>query len=625
MAAIPGSVRVTGILAPTDSADTYPVTDAQYGLDGLRNFTGDTSSLTNITAQRRRAGMIAGIVSGSTRFYYRLNDEPWAYDQSDWTKLTLYDYTGDTAFTQVESQYWISGGTGTGLYNVNSGHNVLGEYSLAGGGFGNTVYGNYSIAVGGLRNVVSATTSFISSAAIAGSDNIIEDGIIIGGIFNTAHTGSLTSVIAGGTSNRISALTSFIGGGNLNRAEGIQSAVVGGSQNKAYAANSASIGGVSNSAVTSNSVTIGGSNNTTKGAYTVTIGGQNSVANGLHSVTIGAGLQSSGYSQTVLGVKNIPQGNPSTEIATDYVVIVGGGEVASGLQRNALAITKEGMIQMQPFTASTLPNTNVSEGALAFSASTGLYQYVGGVWTGFTSGSGGAGALGTWQESITQGNIVTTGNPTLSGESITFRPTTGTTFFREHSLSNGLFQVTGSTGYGFELNSEYLQFINDNDSSFTQIGNQSGGNSQIVSNNGPYTTTFELTHSVTSNQTWTMPDKSGTVALLSDLSGNTLGAPQTLNCIATTLWNLDFGHNAKITLTADTTFNITNVLAGDYGTVVVTQDGIGGHSITPPASSKVVNGAGGLLNLTSNAAAIDILTFYYDGSIYYWNLGGDYT
>jgi len=109
MGAIPGSVRVTGFIAPTDSEDTYPVTDTIYGVDGLRNFSGDSSVLSGITVQRRRAGMIAGTISNGVRMYYRLNSTPWDYTSSDWAQLTLYDYTGQTNFTSVESAYWKSG------------------------------------------------------------------------------------------------------------------------------------------------------------------------------------------------------------------------------------------------------------------------------------------------------------------------------------------------------------------------------------------------------------------------------------------------------------------------------------------------------------------------------------
>ena len=79
--AIYGSVQITGFIDPTYSGDTYATHDAYYGRDGLRNV--DTESeLDEITALRRRAGMIVG-VSGGTK-HYRLLPEPWSFAFSDW-------------------------------------------------------------------------------------------------------------------------------------------------------------------------------------------------------------------------------------------------------------------------------------------------------------------------------------------------------------------------------------------------------------------------------------------------------------------------------------------------------------------------------------------------------------
>jgi hypothetical protein len=56
MAQIPG-VPVTGTIVPTDSTDTYPVTDGTYGLGGYREVA-DLPARDAIPAQRRRAGMV---------------------------------------------------------------------------------------------------------------------------------------------------------------------------------------------------------------------------------------------------------------------------------------------------------------------------------------------------------------------------------------------------------------------------------------------------------------------------------------------------------------------------------------------------------------------------------------
>ena len=55
MAQIPGSIPVTGFIGPTDSNDTYAVTDALYGIDGLRSVTGSTQR-NLISIERRREG-----------------------------------------------------------------------------------------------------------------------------------------------------------------------------------------------------------------------------------------------------------------------------------------------------------------------------------------------------------------------------------------------------------------------------------------------------------------------------------------------------------------------------------------------------------------------------------------
>lgn len=57
MAAIPGSVRVGGFIAPTDSADTFAVTDELYNRGGYRSVA-DTTARDAITADRRKAGML---------------------------------------------------------------------------------------------------------------------------------------------------------------------------------------------------------------------------------------------------------------------------------------------------------------------------------------------------------------------------------------------------------------------------------------------------------------------------------------------------------------------------------------------------------------------------------------
>jgi hypothetical protein len=84
--------------------------------------------------------------------------------------------------------------------------------------------------------------------------------------------------------------------------------------------------------------------------------------------------------------------------------------------------------------------------------------------------------------------------------------------------------------------------------------------------------------------------------------------------------------NYETTLTGNTTLTMSNVRNGDYGTLITTQDGTGSHTLTFGAGThKVVNGGGGSPTLTTTAGAIDILSFTYDGSTFYWTVGNDYT
>ena len=57
MAQIPNSVPLTGVIAPTDSADRFPVTDPIYGIDGLRCVS-TSAERDAIPDERKRHGML---------------------------------------------------------------------------------------------------------------------------------------------------------------------------------------------------------------------------------------------------------------------------------------------------------------------------------------------------------------------------------------------------------------------------------------------------------------------------------------------------------------------------------------------------------------------------------------
>ena len=89
--------------------------------------------------------------------------------------------------------------------------------------------------------------------------------------------------------------------------------------------------------------------------------------------------------------------------------------------------------------------------------------------------------------------------------------------------------------------------------------------------------------------------------------------------------------NYEVTLTGNTHLDLINVRNGDYGTLIVNQDGVGGRTITfnlvngGVMTHLVVNGGGGTPTLTSTPNAIDILSFTHNGSKMFWTVGNDYT
>lgn len=104
--------------------------------------------------------------------------------------------------------------------------------------------------------------------------------------------------------------------------------------------------------------------------------------------------------------------------------------------------------------------------------------------------------------------------------------------------------------------------------------------------------------------------------------------------VSTLTWDVSgTSANYEAILTANTTLNITNVRDGDYGTIILTQDGVGSRTITFGTINgtsgtnrhKVANGGGGNVFLTSNPNAVDLLTFAYNGTNLYWTIGNDYT
>ena len=128
MAEIPGSVRLTGFIAPTDSTDTYPVTHDTYNKGGYRTVT-SIAERDAITTERRSIGMMVYVDAEAKAYVLGGSD---VADNNGWQEfapgLDLAGNVGDIqirgANDQLGSLEIATGGSaasGSKVLVVNSG------------------------------------------------------------------------------------------------------------------------------------------------------------------------------------------------------------------------------------------------------------------------------------------------------------------------------------------------------------------------------------------------------------------------------------------------------------------------------------------------------------------------
>lgn len=105
----------------------------------------------------------------------------------------------------------------------------------------------------------------------------------------------------------------------------------------------------------------------------------------------------------------------------------------------------------------------------------------------------------------------------------------------------------------------------------------------------------------------TIANKTYTTPILAEVDDGNSGTSKTID------WTTGAAH--KVTLTGNVTFTFTApAAAGARVQLRLVQDGTGGRTATWPASVKWPSGTP---TVTSTASAIDIVTFWYDGTNYY--------
>ena len=87
-------------------------------------------------------------------------------------------------------------------------------------------------------------------------------------------------------------------------------------------------------------------------------------------------------------------------------------------------------------------------------------------------------------------------------------------------------------------------------------------------------------------------------------------------------WDYSLGYNAQITMVSDRLLaEPINTSDGDYGTLVITQDAVGGWTLGLPASFKVVNSGAGAITLSTDPGAIDSISWVKHGSNFLVTVG----
>lgn len=106
---------------------------------------------------------------------------------------------------------------------------------------------------------------------------------------------------------------------------------------------------------------------------------------------------------------------------------------------------------------------------------------------------------------------------------------------------------------------------------------------------------------------------------------NYISTVQTIVSGASFAWDMTKGANTSWTLAAGTNIlTISNAKAGMYGLTRLINNGTSTLTFGGSTTNKVINGGLGNPALTMIASAVDILTFYFDGTTYWWTIGNNY-
>ena len=454
---------------------------------------------------------------------------------------------------------------------------ALGDYSHV-EGWQTLASGNFGSHAEGFLTIASGTTSHSEGrSTVAGGSNSHAEGNSTKAYGNDSHSEG-SNTIANGTGSHAEGGTT-IAIGNYSHAEGEETISIGlRSHTEGYIT----------SATTTNAHAEGfqtlasGGSSHAEGSGTVA-SGDNSHAEGDSTIASGTTSHAEGGFTTAIGQYSHAEGYVSSAVG-DYSHAEGLQTLASGNSSHAEGYDTvsigdyshaEGELSTTYGSHSHAEGTSITYGSFSHSQNYNTRTY------GTNSHAGGDNSIASGNTSfIHSTNSLVTGN---------------------RSVVLGGQNITGTTD-----DTVYIPYLNISNlavgSPVNNLGIDSNGN-VVVGTSGSGSTgnvTIDPYFNVGSASTLTW-----------DVSGTST--------------------NYEITLTANTTLNLTNVRNGDYGSLILNQDSVGSRSMTlgtvngSSITHLVVNGGGGLVSLTTNPNAVDLLSFTYNGSKMFWTVGNDYT
>jgi len=462
--------------------------------------------------------------------------------------------------------------------------NITGDTMLASSG--GTIYSGgtnlYNIfGTGG--NLWSASTGANSIISNNGTGNVASGNTSISIGWSNNATGTLATVV-GGYGNITTNQYGSIFGGNNNTVTGDRSSIICGENNTVNSWNSFIAGGYYNSAVT--------------GAYSSVIAGLQNIVTGTRSSIIGSSALTNPYDDTVMltNLRAAENGGVIYSGGTDLYSIfsTGGGSTTAG---NGLTKTGDNITFGGTLTGDTSIAIGTNE-LLIDGGSSGFFMLSGNsaVDNQFVVSNKNSDEDATLV--VQKGKALLYGQNSAGSKFSTIQATAG-------SVPGALIQIFNGLAVSSMLIQESAMTISDNinlrginyDANYhANYVNRTLVDYEYVNNH--------VASAVTVNSTYDY----GTQGMLID-------------------WDvLNESTSAKVILSGNVTLNVLNASSGDFGTLKITQDGVGSRTLTLGAGThRVANGGSGAITLTSTAGAVDVITFFYDGSEFNWSAGYNYT